>query len=182
MKWLSSTNKSVDRGEGTKRLVLCGSLLLLVKPTTSEFVLGLVEKYLFKDWDFVGFLAVLVFVDTVTGILYALKTKEFNSHRMGDIVYKIILYPLALITVNAISNHTVSGQANFIIKAIVPYFNAVAYFFFVSREALSIAENMGKMGFRILPKFVMARFAEFDENGSFTPRKVEVKSEEKPVE
>lgn len=124
-----------------------------------------IEKYFWNDWSFLMFMIILVGIDTLTGMLYAWKQHTFSSKKINTIFTKICVYGLTLVTVHAISHHTVNNSPNSIIVEIVPYLDSVMYSFLVFREVLSINENMGKLGYPMLPKWVLRRFIDFDENG-----------------
>ena len=50
---------------------------------------------------------------------------------------------------------------------IVLHFDFVIYGAILFRELLSINENLGALGIKILPNFIIKRFNDFDENGDF---------------
>lgn len=127
-----------------------------------------VEKYVWNDWHFAATMALLVAIDTITGMIYAWQTGTFSSKKMGTIGTKIIIYGLSLATVHMIANHTVKGNPNDITAWIIPYFDSAVYAFFVMREALSINENCAKLGYPILPRWILKKFNDFDsETGTF---------------
>ena len=127
-----------------------------------------VEKYIWNDWQFALTMALLVAIDTITGMIFAWQSGTFSSKKMGSIGTKLIIYGLSLATIHMVSNHAVKGNPNDITAWIVPYFDSAVYAFFVMRELLSINENCTKLGYQILPKFIIKKFNDFDsETGAF---------------
>lgn len=111
------------------------------------------------------FMVLLIGIDTASGMLFAWKEHNFSSKKMQSLLIKICVYGLTLITVHIISAFTVKNQPNTMLADLLPFLDSVMYSFLVFREVLSINENMGKLGYPMLPKFVLKRFADFDENG-----------------
>ena len=60
----------------------------------------IVEKYVFSDWEFVGFITVLVAVDTATGLLKAIKAKQLSSRGFERVLIKVIVYSFSLVAVH----------------------------------------------------------------------------------
>lgn len=128
-------------------------------------VVQFVEKFLWNDWDFVVSLAVMVTLDTICGLWRAWREGSISSKALGRVFIKIIVYAIVLIAVHSLTNFTVHGERNSIIAAIIPYFDAVCYGSIMIREALSIVENLSKLGHKVLPNFILKRLTDFDENG-----------------
>lgn len=128
-----------------------------------------IEKYIWDDWTFLIFMVFLVGVDTATGMLYAWKQHEISSKKMKGLLTKVFAYGATLITVHIMSSFTVKNQPNTMIADILPYLDSLMYSFLVFREVLSINENLGKLGYPMLPKFILKRLADFDENGLAKP-------------
>jgi len=128
-------------------------------------MLQFIEKYIWDDWSFLLFMCLLVSIDTASGMLFAWKEHNFSSKKMQSLLIKIVVYGLTLVTVHIISAFTVKNQPNTMLADILPFMDSIMYSFLVFREVLSINENMGKLGYPMLPKFILKRFADFDENG-----------------
>jgi len=128
-------------------------------------ILQFIEKYIWDDWSFLLFMCLLVAIDTASGVLFAWKEHNFSSKKMQSLLIKIVVYGLTLVTVHIISAFTVKNQPNTMLADILPFMDSIMYSFLVFREVLSINENMGKLGYPMLPKFILKRFADFDENG-----------------
>jgi phage-related holin len=80
---------------------------------------------------------------------------------MKGAVYKVAAYCLALIAVHSMTRHTVSGKPNVVVGLFVEYLDATLYTFIVFREALSIHENLKKMGYGLLPAFLEKKISEW---------------------
>jgi phage-related holin len=130
------------------------------------------EKYIWDDWQFAATMVLLVGIDTALGTLYAYKTKELSSKKMGGLGVKVIVYGLSLATIHNITHHTVHGEPNTVLASILPWMDATLYAYFVIREVMSINEKCGKLGYPIFPKFITKRFEDFDENGNFNPQNI----------
>ena len=125
------------------------------------------EKYVWNDWQFAGTMFMLVAIDTALGFYFAWKNGTVSSKKMWALGTKIIVYGLSLATIHNISHHTVHGDPNNILAAVLPWLDATVYAYFVIRETLSINENCGKLGFPLLPVFITKRFHDFNESGKF---------------
>jgi len=144
-----------------KGMELSKDLFLASAAALWAWATALFAKYFFDDWEFVGFLGALVFCDTVTGILAAVKNKCFSSKKMGATVYKVLVYSITLIAVHAITRHTVSGKPNVVVGLFVEYLDATLYTFIVLREAVSIHENLKKLGYGLMPVFLEKKISEW---------------------
>jgi len=87
-------------------------------------------------------------------MLVAIKNRSFSSKGMKSTIYKVAAYSLALIAVHSLTHHTVAGRPNPVLRLFVEYLDATLYTFIVFREALSIHENLKKMGYGLLPEFL----------------------------
>ena len=128
-------------------------------------VVQFVERFLWSDWEFAAFLAVLITLDTITGLVVAWQTRSVSSRKLERFLVKVAAYAVLLITMHVISHHTIAGKPNTILAAIVPYFDALVYAAILFREALSINENLAALGHPLLPPFIIRRLERFQENG-----------------
>ena len=144
-------------------------LNLLFIGSAFSFFIQFVNKFLWSDWEFIGWMALLITIDTITGTWYAIRMGNFNSNAMKATLSKIVYYGISLIVIHIMSHSTVRGQENSIMAFIMPYIDSTMYAYFMLREVVSIGENMGKLGFNIFPVWVMKRLKDFNENGKYTP-------------
>ncbi|WP_051620980.1 phage holin family protein [Paenibacillus sp. UNC451MF] len=101
------------------------------------FISTIVSDYL-GGWDSaLKVLAFLMFVDYLTGVLGALKSKTLNSDVMfwGGVRKGIVFLVIALA---GMCDQFVGGQA--------PIFRTLALYFYSGREGLSVIENLGVLG------------------------------------
>jgi phage-related holin len=140
--------------------------ILLLFSISLDPVFSIFEIYVFNDWNFVGFMMVLLILDTITGILAAWKQRRIHSFKMRMIWEKIGYYALALIVIHIMSSYQVDGKHNQVFEMIVPYFKAVMYLILIGTEALSIDENAKKIwGKGFFPKWITSRMLEYNETG-----------------
>lgn len=144
-------------------------LNLLFIGSALSFLVQFINKFIWSDWQFACSLVVLIAIDTLTGTWVAIKNGVFNSKSMSSTVQKVAYYSVTLIVIHTISNITTHGVPNPILAFIVPYLDATMYAYIVLREVVSIAENIGKLGFNIFPVWIMKRLKDFNEEGKYTP-------------
>lgn len=132
---------------------------------SSATVLRWVEKYFWDDWTFFMFMVLLVTADTLTGIAVAWKNHTVSSTKMQGLLIKIFSYGVTLFLIHALSSATTKSRPESFMADLVPHIDSMLYAFLVTREALSIDENLGKLGYNVLPKWIRKRMAAYDENG-----------------
>src|SRR5574343_1730459 len=60
--------------------------------TFVEFVDPYMSEFVFNDFRFAAFLAILVMLDTVTGVWKAIKLKKVSSKGFGSVITKVLVY------------------------------------------------------------------------------------------
>ncbi|MDX5394831.1 MAG: phage holin family protein, partial [Hymenobacteraceae bacterium] len=116
------------------------------------------ETYIFSDWGFAIFLGIAIMLDTVTGVAVAWVRNRIHSKSLRkQFCEKVFQYAVGLIIVHGLAAHTVDGLSNPAFAMIMPYFKGFMYMLFIGAEALSVDENMGKLGRPFLPKFFRKR-------------------------
>ncbi|MGM9759918.1 MAG: bacteriophage holin [Parabacteroides sp.] len=121
-------------------------------------VLELVEKYVFGDWEFVKYLAVLVVIDTVLGIVKHYQRHDISSRAYGMIAKKILVYSVVMIVAHVIASFTVEGNT----VDSLSWFRYFACSVLMVREGISILENTESIYPGFLPKSIVRRLSEFD--------------------
>lgn len=119
-------------------------------------VLGTTLSALFGGWDMlIQFLIVFMVIDYLTGLLAAWKDNKVNSEVMywGGIRKSAVLL---VIIIAVMFDSLVSSDA--------PVFRTLALYFYISREGLSIIENVGKLGVP-LPHFIRSVLEQLKEKG-----------------
>lgn len=120
-----------------------------------------IEKYIFKDWEFLKFLVVLIIVDTLISWVFHLKQKDFSSKGFGMILTKIFVYGCLLIVAHVLGEYTIDGQTT----TTFTWFRSLMCTALIVRESISIVENSGKINPSLVPVWVRKYLREFDENG-----------------
>lgn len=136
-------------------------IILLSLP--ASIVVKLFEKYIFDDWHFFIFLTVLVGLDTILGIVKHWKLNTLSSKGFAALFSKFLIYGAVLILTHVLKNFEIGGAANIIFS----WVDDAIYSAIVIREAISILENAGAISPGILPSWILKKFKQFDENGSF---------------
>lgn len=121
-----------------------------------------IDKYIYSDWEFAGFLVTLVVVDSVLGFYKAWKSKSISSRAFGRVMEKVLLYSCALIAGHVV---TVVFSSKPLMAGIFEWFNNLLLAGIVVRESLSIFENIAEIKPGLLPAWLMKRFRLFDDSG-----------------
>lgn len=120
------------------------------------------NTYIFNDWSIVPFLIVIVGIDTITGIWKSILKHDFSSYSFGGFMTKVVLYSLFLIMVHVMTSFSKNDTIN---NLLFDWAQQGAYAAIFIREALSIVENIGHIKPNLLPKWILKRLRDFDENG-----------------
>lgn len=123
--------------------------------------LDLFERYVFKDWVFLIYLIVLVFIDSILGLAKAWRKNKVSSSGWKMIFTKLIMYFAVLILSHVIANFSVAGNSVVIFQWMQTFICCAI----VVREAISILENVGEVYPNLLPKWILAKLRDFDETG-----------------
>lgn len=125
-------------------------------------LLPLIEKYIWSDWDFIKFLAVIVLIDTFTGIVKHYKAKTISSNGFGRFFVKVIVYFVFLVVIHNLTHYTTDGE----VDGIFGWLDSLGYAAVMCREALSIFENLGTIYPGIIPEWITNRLKAFDKTGN----------------
>lgn len=121
-------------------------------------VLKIISTYLFRDWEFLKWIAVLIVVDTVLGMVQAWREHAFSSLGFSKFFVKIAMYGAGLIVTNVLYNFTIRGEH----PTVLDWF---AYFMLVGmviRESISVLEKIAVLEPRLLPTWVLPRLKALD--------------------
>ena len=118
----------------------------------------LFERYVFGDWEFVKFLTVLIFLDTVLGFLKHYLAHDVDSRAFAMIAKKLIAYSAVMILSHVLSNFAVGGEA---VESFV-WFRYFACSALMVREGISIIENLEDIMPGFFPAWVIRRLKGFD--------------------
>jgi phage-related holin len=136
----------------------------------------LVNTYIFSDWNFVVFLAIAVILDTMSGFYVNIKLRNIHSFRMRSVWEKIAQYAIGLIIVHGIASHMVDGEPNQVVILVVPFIKGLCYFYMLACEAISIEENLNKIGKGILPHWISSKLLSFKETGKVPAEEKELQA------
>lgn len=123
------------------------------------------NKYVFSDWDFVPFLAVAITIDTLTGVYVNGKLGRIHSFKMRSLFEKLQMYVVGLIIIHGLATHVVDGSPNQLVQVIVPFLKGGFYFYMLACEAISIEENLQRIGKGYLPKWIKTKLMDYKETG-----------------
>jgi phage-related holin len=143
------------------------------------FGFHIIEEYIFSDWKFSILLLLAVTIDTIAGVLRALKNKDFSSHSFGKLIEKFIIYSIALIAVHTLKETITNLYPQEISNPIANYIGNSIYLSILFRELWSINENINAMGYVFMPKFILKYMRDFDENGNLKAPEPDKKSDAK---
>ena len=118
--------------------------------------IGTTTTALLGGWDtLLQFLVVFMILDYLTGLLAAAKRKKVNSEVMywGGIRKSAILVVIAIAT-----------MFDSMMATDAPVFRTMAIYFYLSREGISITENLGKLGVP-LPVFIRQLLEQIRDKG-----------------
>lgn len=135
------------------------SLVLALGISASPIVL-LFEKYVFSDWQFITYLAILITLDTTLGVFLAWRKKNISSEAFSKIFLKVIVYCSFLIVTHIVTHFQEDNKSN-----IWLWFDSLAYSAIVARESLSILEKCSLILPGAFPSWLIARLQYFDQNG-----------------
>lgn len=129
----------------------------------------LFQKYVFDDWNFLGFLIVAMIIDTATGVSASLVARSHNSRQMRQLFRKLNEYGAALVLLHLLCSIEVDGQK---LQHIIFAYGRVGlkYFVYTSliwTEVKSVDENLRRSGGNGLPfpPWLRQRFDDLAERG-----------------
>ncbi len=118
----------------------------------------LFKKYVWHDFEFIAFLAILIIMDTLSGMLVAYRQGKFNSKTMGNAVTKVFVISISLISIHSISSIKYVGKDSIWVLDFVSHLDSILYGFIALRELLSINENLSMLGYPLMPDWLMRVF------------------------
>jgi toxin secretion/phage lysis holin len=144
----------------------------MTRETTFSGVLaiaGLIVNSYLGGWD-IG-LKILIFCmvfDYITGVLGAIKQRNLDSEVMfwGGIRKSVILMVLVL---SVLLDELVGNAA--------PIFRTLAIYFYVSREGLSVVENLGAIGIP-MPEFISKVLSQLEDKSKGKSKREEGKEDD----
>jgi len=130
-----------------------------------SFVIMIIDKYIFNDWEFIAMLTVLIALDTILGFYVAFINKEVSSDKFAKLFTKIIVYMVMLICSHS-ATHVKANGSDIVILA---WLDSVIYSGIVVREILSLFEKCAIIQPNLVPQWIIKRLKQYNETGNDTP-------------
>lgn len=130
-----------------------------------SFIVLIIDKYIFNDWEFIAMLTVLIALDTLLGFYVAFVKKEVSSDKFAKLFTKIIVYMVMLICSHA-ATHVRANGSEIIVLA---WLDSVIYSGIVVREILSLFEKCAIIQPNLIPKWIINRLKQYNETGIDSP-------------
>jgi phage-related holin len=130
-----------------------------------SFVIMIIDKYVFNDWEFIAMLTVLIALDTILGFYVAFINKQVSSDKFAKLFTKIIVYMVMLICSHS-ATHVKANGSDIVILA---WLDSVIYSGIVVREILSLFEKCAIIQPNLVPQWIIKRLKQYNETGNDTP-------------
>lgn len=143
-------------------------MLLILSPLLAK-VLAVFEKYVFNDWQALGFLMVVFLLDTALGMARSFKQGRFHSRGMRQMLVKLREYAIGIIIAHVFCSLEVDGSKLPWAQYMAMGVKGIIYTFILLIETKSIDENLRGLGGRglPLPAFLRKGMTDWEENGAF---------------
>lgn len=138
--------------------VILSSMAIAV---TNMFTKAFFNKYFISDWEFVGYLAVMVILDTFLGISIAIKNNDFSSSGFSGFFVKVVVYTALLVCVNVLTGFTIKGEH----PGYLDLTDDVLYGGIIIRESISVVEKAGKIRPGLVPPWIARKLKELNNEG-----------------
>ena len=130
-----------------------------------SFIVLIIDKYIFNDWEFIAMLTVLIALDTLLGFYVAFIKKDVSSDKFAKLFTKIIVYMVMLICSHS-ATHVRANGSEIIVLA---WLDSVIYSGIVVREILSLFEKCAVIQPNLIPKWIVNRLKQYNETGIDAP-------------
>jgi phage-related holin len=130
-----------------------------------SFVIMIIDKYVFNDWEFIAMLTVLIALDTILGFYVAFVKKDVSSDKFAKLFTKIIVYMVMLICSHSATHVKANGNEIMILA----WLDSVIYSGIVVREILSLFEKCAIIQPSLVPQWIIKRLKQYNETGNDTP-------------
>jgi phage-related holin len=130
-----------------------------------SFVVMIIDKYVFNDWEFIAMLTVLIALDTILGFYVAFVKKDVSSDKFAKLFTKIIVYMVMLICSHSATHVKANGNDIMILA----WLDSVIYSGIVVREILSLFEKCAIIQPSLVPQWIIKRLKQYNETGNDTP-------------
>jgi phage-related holin len=127
-----------------------------------SFVIMIIDKYVFNDWEFIAMLTVLIALDTLLGFYVAFVKKDVSSDKFAKLFTKIIVYMVMLICSHSATHVKANGNEIMILA----WLDSVIYSGIVVREILSLFEKCAIIQPSLVPQWIIKRLKQYNETGN----------------
>lgn len=127
---------------------------------TSPF-LFLIEKYIFRDWEFLRWLILLMVLDFIWALRVAWKSKNISFKNFEKTGEKLAQYATLLILGHILLNIRSADEP----ITVLSYFTVIIHTYIVSREIISILEKQILINPKYVPDWFLSRLKEFNKTG-----------------
>lgn len=151
---------SIKKGSITEKFTSLTFAAVLNIPLTQ-----LIEKYIFNDWEMLGWIMILLCVDTVSGFVKHWNNSNVSSEGFKKLFNKLIVVSGAMITSHVVYSISVirfSEQTGYIIETGI-YSGLTVWL------GISVAENLSDItGGKFPPVFIRKHLKIFEKTGSIS--------------
>lgn len=120
-------------------------------------------QYVFQDWEFAKWIAILIGIDTVLGVWKHLVHKDASSESFfSRFSKKIVIYVLLLMLSNIAINATIDGT----VIGPMQWIGTYICVFMMVREIFSCVENIQAI-YPIFPTSFVKRLKDFNDRGEY---------------
>lgn len=125
----------------------------------------LFAKYIFNDWEFVGFLFIAIILDTFFATLSVVKNQGVKSLSMKEaekFLIKIFLYFGTLILSHILGKFTIHGKPN----NYFTWIDTFLYSYMMAKEALSVFRNINSVSPSFISNVFIQKINRFQKTGN----------------
>lgn len=120
-------------------------------------------QYVYQDWEFAKWIAILIGIDTVLGVWKHFVHKDASSESFfSRFTKKIVIYVLLLVLSNIASNATIGGT----VIGPMQWIGTYICVFMMVREIFSCVENIQAI-YPIFPTSFVKRLKDFNDRGEY---------------
>ena len=120
-------------------------------------------QYVYQDWEFAKWIAILIGIDTILGVWKHLVHKDASSESFfSRFTKKIVIYVLLLMLSNIASNATIGGT----VIGPMQWIGTYICVFMMVREIFSCVENIQAI-YPIFPTSFVKRLKDFNDRGEY---------------
>jgi hypothetical protein len=159
-----------------ERLLNAKSILAFKLALATSPVMFVIEKYIFRDWEFLRWVIILICLDLIWALRVAWKKRNISLRGFEKSGEKLAQYATLLILGHVLL-HVKSANEPI---TVLSYFTLIIHTYIVSREILSILEKQILINPKYVPNWLLQRLKTFNETGK--TEDLQAKDHEKTTE